>query len=228
MDCEYKQQRILRRKLEKKWISSKTADDKQNYIDQRSKCVQLSKLKRCEYYKDLIGKHEGDQKALFKIVSEMLDTKNVAVYPQCNKTLDLANEFNNFYISKVTKLRSGIPVVTSNIPDVDLQFSGSTLDSFEPVTVDELREIIKQSNTKTASHDPLPQPVLKKLLDELLPYFCDLVNKSLSTGSMDGVKEAVIFPILKIYQEKMRRRLWVIKRWVREFQITIVLFFCFC
>ena len=34
-------------------------------------------------------------------------------------------------------------------------------------------------------------------MDSLLPTICDLVNKSLSSGNIDGVKEALIVPILK-------------------------------
>ena len=39
--------------------------------------------------------------------------------------------------------------------------------------------------------------LLKDNLDSILPYFVELVNLSLKTGSVDGVKDADIIPLLK-------------------------------
>ena len=70
----------------------------------------------------------------------------------------------------------------------------STLD---PVTVEELRSLLKNKVIKTAYNDLLPRTVMKKVFDALLPHICDLINLSLSTGTMEGVKEATIVPLLK-------------------------------
>ena len=56
---------------------------------------------------------------------------------------------------------------------------------------------MKNSSIKTAFHDVLPAYVLKQVIDSLLPYICQLVNKSLSTGSVEGLKQAVVNPLLK-------------------------------
>ena len=50
---------------------------------------------------------------------------------------------------------------------------------------------------KTSCQDPLPGSLCKDIIEDLLPYLCDLVNKSLSTGSMEGIKDSVIIPLLK-------------------------------
>ena len=50
---------------------------------------------------------------------------------------------------------------------------------------------------KTSFDDPLPAPLLKSSLQTLLPHILDLVNLSLSTGDISGLKESVITPILK-------------------------------
>ena len=39
--------------------------------------------------------------------------------------------------------------------------------------------------------------ILKEVIDALLPYICDLVNKSLASGSVEGMKESVVVPLLK-------------------------------
>ena len=50
---------------------------------------------------------------------------------------------------------------------------------------------------KTSFDDPLPASVYKPSLDTVLPYILELVNTSLSTGDMSGLKESTITPLLK-------------------------------
>ena len=51
--------------------------------------------------------------------------------------------------------------------------------------------------TKTSYGDPLPASVLEPSLDTVLPYLLELVNTSLSTGNISGLKESTITPLLK-------------------------------
>ena len=116
--------------------------------------------------------------------------------PQCNDHKTLANKFNNFYSNKVQQIRDNIE--SSNLEkDFRQNFSGLTMQSLMPTTVDELRGILKDMGIKTSSQDPLPGSLCKDIIEDLLPYFCDLVNKSMSTGSMEGIKDCVIIPLLK-------------------------------
>ena len=50
---------------------------------------------------------------------------------------------------------------------------------------------------KTSPSDPLPAKLLSKCIDGFLPILTFLVNKSLSEGSIDGLKHSVITPIYK-------------------------------
>ena len=71
------------------------------------------------------------------------------------------------------------------------------MESLMPTTVEELRGIIKEMGIKTSYQDPLPGTLFKDIIEGLLPYLCDLVNKSLTTGSVDGIKDCIIIPLLK-------------------------------
>ena len=68
---------------------------------------------------------------------------------------------------------------------------------FALTTVEEVREIIADSGIKTSCEDPLPVGILKQVTDEITPALVELVNKSLSEGSMEGIKSSVIDPLLK-------------------------------
>ena len=50
---------------------------------------------------------------------------------------------------------------------------------------------------KTSSEDPLPVGILLSVIDEILPGLVELVNKSLAEGSIEGIKQSVIDPLLK-------------------------------
>ena len=69
--------------------------------------------------------------------------------------------------------------------------------SFKEATELEVEKIIKEFGIKTSAEDPIPSKLMKSSLDILIPVLTKMVNKSLSEGSMDGVKWSVIDPLLK-------------------------------
>ena len=68
---------------------------------------------------------------------------------------------------------------------------------FTPVTPEWLKKVMLSKTIKTSPEDPLPGFLFKQCLDQLLPALTLLVNQSLLTGSMEGLKNSVITPILK-------------------------------
>ena len=50
---------------------------------------------------------------------------------------------------------------------------------------------------KCSPEDPLPSEVLSTHIDTFLPFWVEIVNLSLDIGRMDGVKSAVIQPLIK-------------------------------
>ena len=197
MDAEYREERALRRRLERTWKTSGLQEDKTNYLLQCKKCAQLVTTKREKYLSDLISKCEGDTGALFKIVNTVMDKRKTAgILPTFHNSNTLANQFNNFYSSKVRQIRNKIPLSASK-NNFRKRFDGMVMESLEPTTVEELRDILKDMGIKTSAQDPLPGSLCKDIIDDLLPYFCELVNKSMLTGSVEGVKDSVIIPLLK-------------------------------
>ena len=197
MDSTFNKERTLRRKLERKYLRTRSVGDKHLLDEQRLLCVKLSKMKRSEYYRGLFQNADGDQRKLFNIVSKTLDSKSgTGVLPHHSSDAELGKSFNNFYIEKVKKIRDAIPNIELD-DSVFTEFKGTILNDFQPVTVNELRDIIKESQIKTCPNDPLPSGLLTNVIDCLLPYLCHVINKSFETGSLNGIKESVIRPLLK-------------------------------
>ena len=196
-DQEFKKARALRRKLERKWRKSRSIEDHNRYIEQRNLCAKLSLTKQESYYSSIIESSSNKQKSLFKVVNEVLDKKEDRILPAHNDPIKLANKFNLYYIDKIDKLRESIPPSDDNQVHVQNPFNGIKLDNFSPTTAEEVRQIIKEYGVKTSSEDPLPASLIKSTLDELIPIYVHLVNKSLADGTMNGIKHSEISPLLK-------------------------------
>ena len=196
MDEEYKIARAARRKLDRIWKKTKSEEDHQRYIDQRTLCAQLAISKQERHFSKVIDSAENKQKSLFKVVDKLLDKKDERILPVHTDPVALADNFNKYYIDKIDKLRESIPA-SSDFQLKRPKFDGIKLEVFDPTTEDEIKEILNENGIKTSCEDPLPVAILKEVKDEMLPALVVLVNKSLSEGSMEGIKSSVIDPLLK-------------------------------
>lgn len=157
----------------------------------------MSISKQKDYYSKLVDGSSGNQRSLFKVVEEMLDRKSERVLPEHTDPVELANEFNRYYVKKIEKLRETIP------KDVNIQgvlrkkFEGERLYEFAPTSEEEVLQMVKKYGVKASAEDPLPTEVLKVVVKDLLPLFTSLVNKSFSEGTMEGIKHSAIDPLLK-------------------------------
>ena len=197
IDAEYKKNRALRRKYERMWKKDKSDINMNRYIHQKELCTIMAAEKQRTYYSKVLEDAGKCQKTLFKVANELLDKKGERVFPVHTDSKKLANEFNQFFINKVQKIRDSIPDVTENSIHYSRPFQGQMLSEFEPTTEEELTDIINDFGIKTSVEDPIPAKLIQGSLEILLPVYKVLVNKSLSEGNMDTVKCSVIDPLLK-------------------------------
>ena len=116
--------------------------------------------------------------------------------PEHTDKKQLANDFNNFFVEKIDKIRSNFSN-SGNFAQYDINTS-SSIEDFTELTEDEVAKFVAKSPSKTSPLDPLPTDLMKKCLPALLPSLTKIVNSSLQCGCMpETLKEAVITPILK-------------------------------
>ena len=197
IDEEYKKERAERRKLERKWKKSKSDEDREQYVQKRNLCAKLSLTKQEKYFSSIIESSNNQQKTLFKVVNEVLDKKAERILPAHTDPVELANKFNQYYIEKIDKLRKSIPTTSSEVDDEKNLFRGVKLESFAPTTPEEVRKLIKEHGVKTSSEDPLPSVLITSVMEEMIPFYVELVNKSFAEGTLDGIKHSEIDPLLK-------------------------------
>jgi DNA-directed RNA polymerase subunit F len=182
VDEEFKRERAARRKLERKWKKSRSDEDHERYVQKRNICAKLSLTKQEQYFSNMIESSENQQKTLFKVVNEVLDKKATRILPAHTDPVELANKFNEYYIEKIDKLRNSIPPTNSEDDDERILFQGVKLESFAPTTPDEVRKLIKEHGVKTSSEDPLPSVLVMSIMEEMIPFYVELVNKSFAGG----------------------------------------------
>ena len=197
IDQEYKNNRTLRRKYEREWKKNRSDENKKKYIDQKNKCAMLVVEKQTSYYSKMIQDAGTCQKTLFKIANELLDKSKEKILPSYSNSKELADDFNKFYINKVNKIRSSIPIIDEIPPYYARQFNGDRMNYFSPVSEEDVKKIIQLKGIKTSMEDPIPSQLMQSSIDIILPIITRLINKSLEEGSMDGIKESILDPLLK-------------------------------
>ena len=115
MDREYIKARSLRRQYEKQ-------GDKPAYNRQSKVCARLVKQKRTTYYSTLCTElHGTNQQKLFKTFNKLFDhNKNNLSLPSHDDPSTLADSFNNYFLNKISDIRSNLPSSTKHLTDPSL------------------------------------------------------------------------------------------------------------
>ena len=197
MDSEFVKCRAERRRLYKCWKRTRDDIDRENYVNSRSKTHDLAFEKKSKYYTSLIHNSNNSHKELFNVCKNLLDQPRSSALPTYSSSESMANSFNNFFIDKIDKIRATFPEESTKYGYGKDTYVGPVMSEFRPVSFGELKKILLSKPIKTSPQDPIPGILLKPCLDELLPALTYLVNLSLSSGSMEGLKDSVITPLLK-------------------------------
>ena len=131
----------------------------------------------------------------FDRVSTLMGTSSYNPLPNHTNDKDLAEEFADFFMDKIQKIRDNF---TENLTYEPTRKSISRLAEFRPFNQMEVKKIILSMKTKSCKLDALPAKLLKECIDGILPSITNLVNISLQDGVFaSGWKTSIIRPLLK-------------------------------
>ena len=123
-------------------------------------------------------------------------------YPPSSDACSLANAFADFFAQKIDRIHADLHE-KRRTADPNVSSSESTrcqveLSDFAVLSQDTVKEYACKSAKKSCNLDPLPASLMKNCLDMLLPTITNIVNLSLSTGTMpETLKVAELVPALK-------------------------------
>ena len=192
--------RAKRRKLEKLWRQTRLTVHLEMYQAQCASFKRILRQSKAKYYHDTIDQCSNDQKKLFQVVNNLLGRREASPLPSTADPSVLAEQFAQFFDSKIARIRSSI--ISVGPPSAATPVSTVTLDqpltNFSSASVSEVRAIISTAPSKQCSLDVLPTWLIKDLLPLFVPFITSIINRSLAESTVPDVfKEAVVTPILK-------------------------------
>ena len=153
----------------------------------------------CTCYKNTLHGSRQNSKKLFKICNSLLGCNTSLPPPPAFSDNELADHFNTFYMSKISKTRLGLEDLRTGPPDkfdVNDQIP-PCMDHFEPLSQEEVENIINTPPSKSCDIDPIPTTLLKEVLPLVITIFTEIINKLLISGIfLESLKEALVTPLL--------------------------------
>ena len=196
-DAEYATLRRLRRRAEKQYRRTGSQADMDNYVSLRKQTTIMSQSKKKEYISNKLTANSSS-KMLYSVVNNLLDSGKETILPTSQSEHKLANDFKSFFTEKISKIRSSIVMSQPRCEPLSTPAENITpLAHFEPATADEIRQIVMSFGIKCSPEDPVPLSLLNNNIDLFIPYWLEIVNLSLESGSMGCLKSAVIIPFIK-------------------------------
>ena len=197
MTSELKLLKAEKRQAERRWRKTVLPESKLIYKALVSKMNNLiTKAKKC-YYESKISA-ATTSRCLFDFVSEMYGKGKKCILPNNISHEKMPEMFNDFFISKISQIRSVLdtrncePVVNTSV------FTGEKLLSFNSLSREQVKRIIISSPCKSCCLDPLPSNILFQHIDLFIDCITSIVNDSLANGLMPlCYRKAVISPLLK-------------------------------
>ena len=186
------------RRTERQWRATHLVVHRQIYTYTRDTLKQAHQTAKRNYY---TGRLENcnTSKTLFHIANELFGkVGETTVFPLNIPRDKLPDTFCIFFSEKIAAIRSDLDSNSPNPPSETVFVGDSPLSSFSLVSEQDIREILKDFPPKCCPLDPLPSSLLKLCLDDLLPLITQIINLSLTDGSVPAeLKHALVTPLLK-------------------------------
>ncbi|XP_033127866.1 uncharacterized protein LOC117125477 [Anneissia japonica] len=191
-----------RRKAERKWLKSQ---DHCDFAEDKIQCNIYHRTledSRVSYLQSKIDGCGHDQRALFKLANKLLGRTTVANLSPSSSKLQLATDFNTFFVDKIKRLRQSTGIsIKSEVSSFTAASHPSChitkLESFETISEDTVAKLLIPMAPKSCDLDPFPTKIVRKLKCAV-SLFRSLVNSSLSSGIFpDSLKIGIITSLLK-------------------------------
>ena len=160
---------------------------------------------RNQYYSEQIKNSVNNTRGLYDICNKILGRQQLSPLPVHSSAGQLANDFNDYFVEKIDKIRTHIEDTLQTIDDHE-EVSTTTavlnpdcnFSVFRKVSVDEVTKIITSSPSSSCEQDPISTKFLKANIDILATGITSIVNASLQSGNFtSNLKKALIRPLLK-------------------------------
>ena len=193
---------VLRRKKEHTYFTDPTHYNFQAFYNQRRYVANLIKTAQRNYYITRLKENRMDYKKIYQIANKLLFRSEPSPLPDYEDITNLATEFNDYFISKITtimdNLRPQDPIDTDQSLLEDHYLTDKRFGDFEVLDEEKVLQLIKDTPTKTCALDPLPTALVKNQSEVLSPYLTKIINTSFQDAEFpDNLKKSNVCPLIK-------------------------------
>lgn len=148
----------IRRKTERKWRRTKSLDDLIRYKSARNFATDLTRKARFDFYLGFIQENSGNPRKLFEASKQLLNHQSDVPFPPHKNRSMLANEMGNFFVQKISNIRSKFKECTIRDcktcqPSENSHLCSSSFNCFEPLTQNEVYNVIMGMAKKSCALD---------------------------------------------------------------------------
>ena len=153
------------------------------------------------YYNSKIKECGNNSSKVFSYLNELLGkNKTTCILPSHTSSIDLANDFKQFFIQKIDTIlhsfqSTNSPSETIEIPDLPI----SPLNILAPVTVENVCSYVSKMNKTYCFNDTFDISLFEpEQIQKLALYFCEIINNSFGSGIFpECEKMAYVRPMIK-------------------------------
>ncbi|XP_068675358.1 uncharacterized protein [Montipora foliosa] len=178
-----------RRRLERRWRSSRLESDRLSYIEQFSVVNTILYEAKEFYYSSVVRDSAHDTRLLFRSIDTLLQRQTVKRYPSADNDQQLANDFADFFTAKIERIREELAFRKSGLvhfPGLIKPACLSRLSEFDLVTDDDVLKLIRGSTIKACNLDPLPATIMRSCYSALVPVFKTVIRQSVAVDWIDA------------------------------------------
>ena len=190
--------RMLKHKLwrrEKIWRKYGSHEHWLAYTDTRMEYKKLLKAEKSIIISNKVIQCGKDSKQLYSLVNNLLGTKVENPMPENQTDLELANDFSEFFSSKIKKISESLDHFPLYIPE---ERNVPKLRKLRAMDPEEAMQIVMSMQPKHCDLDPIPAQIFKKLVPYVITELTIIVNKSLTEGEFaTSWKTSVTKPLIK-------------------------------
>ena len=188
--------RASKRRLWRKFCTTRATYDHRNYKIQKNKLRALSRKLRSDFERDLSRNVKEKPKMFWKYAKSRLKNKEripalMTNGKKCVTPIEKAEALNKFFVSVFTKED------VENIPEPPQYNIGEVLTTINITPEIVLGKLIRLNPNKTPGHDQWHPYFLRELAEEISIPLSILLNKSLKEGAHASWLKAVITAIYK-------------------------------
>ena len=187
--------RFREENLKKIWDRSKCELHKRQYL-LADKCYKRHLYQsKNKILRDKLSSDKNKTKTLYKITKILTPDTGENNFPESTSNRELAVIFADFFVDKVTKIKSGFQ---NNDNYNQPTRTCTSLLYFQTITQEELIKTIKIMKSTTSPNDPCNTNFILNFSEILVPVWTNIKNKSIEEGMvLKCWKEAIVHPVQK-------------------------------